>query len=175
MEPAGAAGKRAERELIGTNQSDADEHPDPPRFVSGVCSSTFEVRSSQDLPRAPQPAERILKIGLDERKRRVDQFTPRNRDQIERAIGCRARARQEAPAKHLSEAPLRAVPYDRSTQLARRDDPETIALERVHPAEQRHVPRSHTASRILHRGELVARAKPGTGRELGHGSMVTSR
>jgi hypothetical protein len=129
----------------------------------------FDVRSFQTLPRAPQPPERILKIGLEHRERRVDQVPPRDGDDVERPIARLPRVRRQASTEHLAQAPLRTVADDRSPQLPRRDDPETVPLERIRPGKQRHIPRRDTTPGILHGGELMTSTKPGIGGELrGH-------
>jgi hypothetical protein len=152
VEAACAADERTEQKLVPPDQGDAQNR-------SGVRSSKLEVRSFQTLPRAPECPERSLKIGLDGRKRRVDELASRNGDDVEGSIAGRPAVSSQPAAKHFAQAPLRPVSHDRAAHLARRDDPQPIPVERIGPAQQRHVPRGDTSSALLHRRELTARAK----------------
>jgi hypothetical protein len=61
------------------------------------------------------------------------------------------------------KTPFRTVPNDGRTQLARGDDTESIAIERVGEGEYRHERRSNTSAASLDPDELRASAQTDLG------------
>jgi hypothetical protein len=135
LETAGATRERREQQLITANQRDSGQDSESRGPFPEVRSLQFEVRSFQKLPRAPQPPERILKIGFDGRERGVDEIAARNCHHVECPIGRPRRAGRETTAEHFAQPPLGPIAHHRPTNSPRGDDAKPIPLECVGPAQ----------------------------------------